>query len=121
MRIAIPVYNHAIFSHFGSAPAFLLADVEGGRIAGQVEVQVPPGSGHHGLPAFLSEQGVTHVIAGGMGRPMLEHLTRAGIQTVVGAAGSPEEAAAAFLAGTLKSDLSAVHEHGHGEGHGHHH
>ncbi|HEY3364519.1 MAG TPA: NifB/NifX family molybdenum-iron cluster-binding protein [Symbiobacteriaceae bacterium] len=121
MRIAIPVRNGAIFGHFGQVSVFLLADVENGQILRQTEVAVPEQSGHHGLPAFLLEHGVTHVIAGGMGRPMADHLTRSGIPAVVGVTGSPGEALAAFVAGSLQSDPTAVHEHHHGhEGHGGH-
>lgn len=75
---------------------------------------------------FLKENRADVLICGGIGGGAKEALTQAGIQIYGGAAGKADEAAAAFLAGTLSYDpnVHCTHHQEHaGEhscgGHGH--
>jgi len=102
MKIAIPVSEGKLAMHFGHCDKFALIDVdESGKIVSREEIKPPlhePGV----LPAWLNEQGATHIIAGGMGSRAQGLFTQNGISVVVGApAGTPEEITEAYLNGTL--------------------
>ena len=66
-RIAIPLQNGQLCSHFGHCQQFAIIDVENEAITEETLVTPPP---HEPglLPAWLAEKGVTNVIAGGMGQ-----------------------------------------------------
>lgn len=68
MRYAVPVTNGNVAQHFGHCTHFALFDVEAatGRIVGH-EMVVSPGHEPGVLPAFLAEEGVSVVLASGMG------------------------------------------------------
>ena len=60
--------------------------------------------GHGALAQFLKEHGADVLICGGIGGGAKEALAQAGIQVYGGVSGKADEAAAAFLAGTLTYD-----------------
>jgi len=103
MRIAIPVLQGKLCTHFGHCPAFALIDVdpESRRIVSRQELTAPehePGV----LPRWLAEHRVNTVIAGGMGQRARDIFTEKGIQVLVGAASrSPEELVNEYLQGSL--------------------
>lgn len=103
MRFAIPVQGGRLNRHFGHSATFALIDADPAtrELLAAGEVEAPPHEPGR-LPPWLKEQGVSHVIAAGMGeraQALCEHLE---IQVVTGA---PEEEAhtlvASYLAGTL--------------------
>ncbi|NLG83888.1 MAG: ATPase [Firmicutes bacterium] len=101
MVFAVPTVNGAVCRHFGHCTEFTLIRVDEGRVIGKQSITPPP---HEPgiLPVWLAELGVTHVIAGGMGRRAQELFARAGIETVTGAGeGTPEELVEAYLTGSL--------------------
>ena len=105
MRIAIPVVNGMLCSHFGHCKDFVLIDVDVDTNAIQSEetVEAPP---HQPglLPVWLAEKGVRVVIAGGMGNRAQAIFNQQGVETVVGvAAGSPEDIVEAYLDGRLET------------------
>lgn len=101
MRIAIPMANGALCMHFGHCSTFALVDVENDKITATSHV-VPPPHQPGLLPPWLAEQGVTLVIAGGMGSRAQAIFTSNGIKVVTGAAGTtPEDIVNNFIAGTL--------------------
>ena len=105
MRIAIPIAEGRLAMHFGHCGQFALIDVdeESGDLGRSELVEAPehePGL----LPRWLAQRGVGVVIAGGMGRRAMGLFAESGIRVAVGApAGSPEDLAAAYLAGTLET------------------
>jgi predicted Fe-Mo cluster-binding NifX family protein len=102
-RIAIPTLNGKLCAHFGHCQLFCLADAESGRIVSSREV-VPPPHEPGVLPAWLKEQGVGIIIAGGMGARAQQLFAASGIRVVVGAPlKSPAELIADFYQGTLVS------------------
>lgn len=124
-KIAVTYENGEVFQHFGHTKEFKFYTVEDKKI---VDSEIVPtmGSGHSMLADFLLLNGVTVLICGGIGGGAKEALTQAGIQIYGGAAGKADEAAAAFLAGTLSYDpnVHCTHHQEHaGEhscgGHGH--
>lgn len=109
MKIAIPIANGQLCMHFGHCEQFALveADEKTRKVAGTTLLTPPP---HEPgvLPRWLHEQGANVIIAGGMGQRAQALFAQNGIQVIVGAqAGSPEDLAAAYLAGTLQSGANA--------------
>ncbi|MBK9389551.1 MAG: NifB/NifX family molybdenum-iron cluster-binding protein [Bacteroidetes bacterium] len=83
-RIAIPLENGILCSHFGHCEQFAIIDAENNIITGEVLVTPPP---HEPglLPAWLAEKGVTVVIAGGMGQRAISLFNSQNINVFVGA------------------------------------
>ena len=101
MRYAIPTADGRLTMHFGHVEAFTLVDVEDGTVTG-VRSATPPSHAPGVLPAWLKENDVGIVIAGGMGQRAQGLLTQSGIQVIVGAPPQePEELVKQHLAGTL--------------------
>ncbi len=118
MKIAIPVENGALCTHFGHAPQFAFVNVEDGKVA-STSVEVPPPHEPGVLPRWLHEKGVTHLLCGGIGGGAVNILQDAGIQVVAGLqAGDPAVLVEDFLAGKIQGVTGATCT-GHGEGHGH--
>jgi len=118
MRIGIPVRNGQVFGHFGQAKTFLLVDIVEGQATAQTLLDATQTGGHSANVSFLAEQGVTHVIAGGMGDGARDRFTQLGIPVFIGAQGDPVEAALALAAGKLEPGDSTGCNCG---GHEHHH
>ncbi len=105
LKIAIPLADGKLCMHFGHCGQFALLDIDIAtrKIVGREDLLPPP---HEPgvLPAWLHEQGVALVIAGGMGQRAQQIFTSHGIEVLVGApADSPENLVQAYLDGTLKS------------------
>ena len=101
MRYAIPTADSQLAMHFGHVEAFTLIDVEDGAVAG-VRTATPPAHAPGVLPAWLKENDVGIVIAGGMGQRAQSLFAQHGIQVIVGAPSeSPEALVRQHLAGTL--------------------
>lgn len=83
-RIAIPLENGILCSHFGHCEQFAIVDAENNSISGETLVTPPP---HEPglLPAWLAEKGVTDVIAGGMGQRAIDLFNQQKINVFVGA------------------------------------
>jgi Mrp family chromosome partitioning ATPase/predicted Fe-Mo cluster-binding NifX family protein len=104
IKIAIPVANGRLCTHFGHCEKIALVEVEeaGKSIVGTVYLTPPP---HEPgvMPRWLHEQGANVVIAGGMGEKALELFAQSGIKVVIGAPVElPEKLVSAYLAGTLE-------------------
>ncbi|MBN1534185.1 MAG: NifB/NifX family molybdenum-iron cluster-binding protein [Spirochaetes bacterium] len=109
MKIALPVAEGRLCTHFGHCEEFLLVDADGENktILSKVRVQAPP---HEPglLPRWLAEKGVTCVIAGGMGGRAQELFCNQGITVVTGATPkSPEELVTDYLEGRLETGPNA--------------
>jgi predicted Fe-Mo cluster-binding NifX family protein len=108
MKIAVPVDNNGILdSHFGHCAFFLISQVENDKVVASVKVQPPP---HEPglLPRWLAEQGVTHIIAGGMGQRAVDLFKQNGVVTFVGA---PKISADILVQKHLSSDLELASNH----------
>ena len=118
MRIAVPYENGQVFQHFGHTSQMKLYDVENGQIM-QEQIADTTGSGHGALAGFLSGLKVDVLICGGIGAGAQEALAQAGIRLFGGVTGSADEAAGAFLAGTLNYSANVQCQHHEHEHHGH--
>jgi len=116
MRAAISTDGMNVSAHFGRCPSFTLVELEGGRT---VMKEVIANPGHHPgyLPQFLSERGVTCIVAGGMGGRAQALFAERGIRTVMGVSGAVDEAIAGLCAGTLAGGESLCRP-GAGKGYG---
>lgn len=122
MKIAVPVSEGKLCSHFGgcSEVAIVEAEPESRKILGTTVLPMPPHEPGR-FPKWLSEQGANVVIAGGMGERAQKIFDHAGIQVVLGApVESPQALATAWLEGRLQSGPNGCHHDGH-EHHDHHH
>ena len=131
MKIAIPTLDGKLCSHFGHCESFTFVDVnfETQEIL-EVKTMVPEEGISCQSANWIAEQGVSLVLAGGMGgRPMMT-FAQNGVQVV---SGCPEleirELVTLFMQQTLETGVNTCgsdpnHKcHGHGEGHhchGHH-
>ncbi len=105
MKIAIPLADGKLTAHFGHCGQFAVVEVdpESKAIHSQVVLDPPP---HEPgvLPAWLAEQGVSLVIAGGMGQRAQMLFGEKNIDVIVGApVETPETLVADYLAGTLQT------------------
>ena len=106
MRYAIPVSSGGLSAHFGHCEHFALFDVDEERreITGK---ELIPSPGHQPglLPEWLAEQGVSVVIAGGMGSRAQGLFQQNGIGVIIGAIESdPEKAVLSYLNGALATE-----------------
>lgn len=102
-RFALPLAEGKLCMHFGHCEQFALVDVESAtrKITGRTLV-IPPPHEPGLLPKWLGEQGVTDILAGGMGQRAQQLFAERGIAVVTGApVETPEKIVADFLAGML--------------------
>jgi predicted Fe-Mo cluster-binding NifX family protein len=100
--IAVPTSENGILdAHFGHCKFFVLLHIEDGAITSEKKVTPPP---HEPgvLPKWLAEQGVTDVIAGGMGQRAIQIFNQHGVNVFVGA---PQQSAASLANGLLSESL----------------
>ncbi len=118
MKIAIPVENGMLCSHFGHAPQFAIVEIEGSDIKAS-SIETPPPHEPGVLPRWLKEMGVDHVICGGIGARAVELLNQAGIEVSAGVGSDdPAKVVEAFIRGELQG-ASGPTCSGHGHKHGH--
>jgi predicted Fe-Mo cluster-binding NifX family protein len=122
-KIAVPVDGNGVLdSHFGHCQFFEIFETNDNKIVSQLKVTPPP---HEPgvLPKWLVKEGVTDVIAGGIGDKAIKILNHFQINVHKGApilySNSLVES---FLDETLQlSENNCNHDHQHEHHHNHHH
>ena len=122
MNICIPVDDNQglqspVCAHFGSAPAFMIVDIDTGSCRA-----IPNNNQHHGhgmcMPlALLQGEAIDGLVVGGIGMGALGKLNAANIGVYLAEHATVGETVAAFKAGTLKllqPGMACAH---HGQGH----
>ena len=106
MRYAVPVSGGMVSPHFGHCEHFALIDVDEQKKEIIKKELVPSPEHQPGLlPAWLAEQGVAFVIAGGMGSRAQSLFQENRIGVVVGVMESdPEIAVKSYLSGQLATE-----------------
>lgn len=99
--IAIPLEEGKLCSHFGHCQKFAIVKVENGQIKDINEV-TPPEHVPGAYPRWIAQQGVTDVIAGGMGQHAIGLFCEQGINAFVGA---PVKTAKELVEDFLKDKL----------------
>jgi len=101
LKIAIPVAEGKLTAHFGHAAEFAIVHVENKEITNK-EMLTPPPHESGVLPKWLHEQGVSVIIAGGMGQRALSLFGENDIQVMTGAPNLvPEELVQQYLSNAL--------------------
>ena len=100
-RIAIPLENGILCSHFGHCEQFAIIDTDNNNVSAE-ELVTPPPHEPGLLPAWLAERAVPDVIAGGMGQRAINLFNQQNINVFVGAQlKSPKELANDLLNNSL--------------------
>ncbi len=101
-KIAIPVTGNVLSAHFGHCEQFYIYSVENDQITNE-ENLTPPGHQPGVYPAWLQEQGVTDVLAGGIGQRAIDIFKQNNINVFVGAPqDAPKNIAEQFINGSLE-------------------
>ncbi len=116
MKVAISTDADYVSPHFGRCPCFTIVEIEEGKVLGR-EIVDNPGHQPAFLPQFLSEKGVSCIVAGGMGRRAEALFSEKGIKTIVGISGRVDEVIDSLSKGTLKGGESLCRP-GSGRGYG---
>ena len=103
MRYAVPVSNGRLATHFGHCEHFALFDVdEATKAIVRKEFVTSPGHEPGLLPVWLAEEGVSAVIAGGMGSRAQALFRENRINVIIGAReDDPEQIVLDYIRGTL--------------------
>ena len=111
-KIAVPVAEGVLSSHFGHCEQFLFATVENGKIS-KMEKLIPPPHEPGVIPAWLAEQGTTVVLVGGMGERAQQILEAKGVAVICGIKpANPVEVVQQYLAKKLTAGENACNHDG---------
>jgi ATP-binding protein involved in chromosome partitioning len=102
LKFALPVEDGKLSDKFGHASHFAIFTVKDGAVGPQ-ELIASPGHEPGGIPEWLDDLGVTHVIAGTLGEKAQALLIKKSIEVV---AGAPLEAPEALVEKYLKKTLT---------------
>ncbi len=103
MRYAIPVTDGEVAEHFGHCSHFAFFDVDETRkTIIKREIVASPGHQPGFLPAWLAEEGISVIIASGMGSRAQSIFRENRIEVVIGTLeGDPEKAILDYIGETL--------------------
>lgn len=123
MKICIPTSEGKLCGHFGHCDSFTFAEInpETKEIL-NIEERIPEEGISCQSASWISEQGVSKVLAGGMGgRPMMM-FAQNGVEVVAGCPELPiKEVLEQYMANTLETGENACGGEGHDHHHCHHH
>jgi len=103
-KIAIPIVNGQLNCHFGQTLQFHIFKIENNSIIGK-EVVTPPSHEPGVFPEWLTEMGVTDVIAHSIGQKAIALLNKNKIHVFVGVVKKPpKELVLELLKGTLETN-----------------
>ncbi|CBN55607.1 MULTISPECIES: NifB/NifX family molybdenum-iron cluster-binding protein [Kamptonema] len=138
MKIALASQNKtAITEHAGHCRKFWIYETNATEILGKQLLELSPAQSFHDSSPDESHplDDIQVLIAGGMGRGLVERLERKGIAAIVTKETDLDKAVSAYLDGSLVREEAECHEHGgehkheekhdhkhrHEHGHQHHH
>ena len=123
-KIAIPVTeNNQIEDHFGQCAfygVYTISDTN--EILKVQSIKSEQGCGcKSNIASVLSDNGVTFLLAGGIGAGAINVLNNSGIQVLRGCSGTVEEILEQYINGQItdSGESCLQHEHHHGDGHDH--
>ncbi|HAN77038.1 MAG TPA: dinitrogenase iron-molybdenum cofactor biosynthesis protein [Bacteroidales bacterium] len=126
MKIAVPVTkNNQIDDHFGHCEFYAVFTIsDNNEIVDVQTLKSEQGCGcKSNIASTLSQNGVTIMLAGGIGSGAINVLNNSGIEVVRGCSGNANELVKQFIAGLVvdSGESCKTHEQHHGEGHEHEH
>lgn len=103
IKFAIPTENGKLCTHFGHCEKFAIIETENQQQTSE-EYLVPPVHQPGVYPQFLAQNGVTVIIAGGMGQKAQQLFAQHHIEVCVGVnAESPSKLVQQYLNGQLQT------------------
>jgi predicted Fe-Mo cluster-binding NifX family protein len=122
MKIAIPVTStNQIDSHFGHCEYYCVYTItENNEISETKKLESPQGCGcKSDIASVLASDGVTLMLAGGIGAGAINILNNSGIDVIRGCSGDANEVVKLYLAGLVEDSGSSCHQHDahHQDGH----
>ncbi len=128
MKIAVPVTSdNQIDGHFGHCDSYGVYTIsEGNEITDISRVKSPEGCGcKSDIASVLSSDGVTVMLAGGIGGGAVNVLNSNGIEVVRGCSGNATDVVKLYVSGLVEDTGSNCNHHGdhhhHDHDHGHSH
>lgn len=126
MKIAVPVTKeNQIDGHFGHCESYgVFTITEQKEIANVKSVQSPQGCGcKSDIASVLAADGVSLMLAGGIGGGAINVLNNSGIEVIRGCSGDAAEVVKLYLKGLVEDSGSSCHQHEahHGQGNDHDH
>lgn len=110
-KFAIATENGQLCSHFGQSEQFAIIEVENNQVI-QENRLTPPEHKPGLFPRWLGKQGVTHVIAGGIGERAQKLFNRKNIEVSICAElKTPQELVNEWLNCTLVTAPKTCHHH----------
>lgn len=122
IKIAVPVTSdNTIDSHFGHCESYGVYTIsENNEITGIKRVESPEGCGcKSDIAGVLASDGVTVMLAGGIGGGAINVLNSNGIEVIRGCSGLADEVVKSFIAGLVSDSGSSCSQHEAHHGHGH--
>jgi len=116
-KIAIPVtQNNQIDEHFGHCDFFNVYTIsDTNEVSGVTTIQSEQGCGcKSNIAQTLSSQGVSLMLAGGMGEGAINVLSSWGISVIRGCSGNAADSMNDYLAGNLQDSGPSCHHHADG-------
>lgn len=109
MKIALPLEDEKLCSHFGHCKQFAFFDSDGpGQKITEINIVDAPPHEPGALPEWLAEKGVDVVIAGGLGSRAYDLLVAKSIKVIVGAPSEkPNVLVEKYLSGGLSCGENA--------------
>jgi predicted Fe-Mo cluster-binding NifX family protein len=114
MKIAVPVTKeNQIDGHFGHCESYGVYTISDKReISGIKNVESPQGCGcKSDIASVLASDGVTIMLAGGIGGGAINVLNYSGIEVVRGCSGDATEVVKLYLAGLVEDSGSSCLQH----------
>lgn len=105
-KFAIPLTNGQLSNHFGKADYFEIIDIQDGCIISNSRIESPLQE-HGKLPEWITDKGVTHIIASGIGQKAITSLQARNIEIIYGV--EPDKAeilVKKFLENKLKTSIN---------------
>ena len=126
MKIAVPVTSDTqIDSHFGHCESYNVYTISDKNEVTEIKnVKSPQGCGcKSDIASVLAADGVSVMLAGGIGGGAINVLSNSGIEVIRGCSGDATEVVKLYLKGLVEDSGSSCqqHEAHHGQGHDHDH
>jgi predicted Fe-Mo cluster-binding NifX family protein len=114
IKIAVPVTKeNQIDSHFGHCESYGVFTIsEKNQITGIESVESPQGCGcKSDIASILAADGVTVMLAGGIGGGAINVLNNSGIEVIRGCSGDATEVVKLYLSGSVEDSGSSCNQH----------
>ena len=112
MKVAISTDMGYVSAHFGRCASYTIVDIEEGNVVNREEI---PNPGHQPgfLPQYLSDRGVSVIIAGGMGPRAQDLFAQKNIESLIGVQGPIDDVITKFIDQEIEAGEDMCgHKHG---------